>query len=131
MQATTVLSNRVLAVVDPDKDTLTPDEIFRVAGRDPQQPERNRIWLQNRLTALRYHEFVRPIYTKYTMSNPHRKLDKVQLTPTGKTALASESGNEPACPAITLESIARDIKAFERQNPSMALDFTVKVRRDN
>jgi hypothetical protein len=114
--------------VDSDKDILTLDEIFDVVGRDPRQPESNRRWLQNRLTTLRYYEFVAPIYTKYTTSsNPHRKLVKVQLTPTGKTALTSEVSSR----AITLESIARDIKAIERQNPSIALDFTVRVRRDN
>lgn len=116
--------------VDPDKDILTLDEIFRVAGRDPQQPEHNKIWLQNRLTALRYYKLVEPIYTKYTKSNSHRKLDKVQLTPTGKTALASEAGNEPVH-AITLESIAWDIKEFERQNPSIVVEMTATVRQDN
>ena len=115
--------------VDPDKDILTLDEIFRAVGRDPQQPELNKKWLTNRLVALRYHEFVTPIYTKYTTSDSHRKLVKIQLTPTGKTALASKvvSGYTRA---ITLESIARDIKAFERQNPSMLLAFTAKIRRE-
>lgn len=112
--------------VDPDKDTLTLDEVFRVVGRDPLQPERNKRWLENRLTSLRYYELTAPIYTK---SHP-RKLDKVQLTPTGKTALASEADNEPVR-AITLESIAWDIKAFERENPSMVVDLTVKVRQNN
>lgn len=113
--------------VDPDKDILTLDEVFRVVGRDLQQPERNKRWLRNRLTTLRYYEFVTPIYTKYAKSNPRRRLDKIQLTPTGKMALASKVSSR----AITLESIARDIKAFERQNPSMVLDFTAKVRQDN
>src|ERR1700691_2674559 len=107
--------------VDPYKDILTLDEIFRVVGRDPQKPERNKRWLQNRLITLRYYEFVTPIYTK---SNPRRELVEIQLTPTGKAALASEVSSR----AITLESVARDIKAFERQNPSMTLDFAAKVR---
>jgi hypothetical protein len=117
--------------VDPDKDILTLDEVFRVVGRDPQQLERNKRWLGNRLTALRYHKFVAPIYTtSYTKSNPRRKLVKIQLTPTGKTALANKVSSGYTR-AITLESIARDIKAFERQNPSMVLDLTATLREEN
>lgn len=110
--------------VDPGKDILALDEIFRMTGRDPQQPERNKRWLQNRLITLRYYEFVTPIYTK---GNPRRELVEIQLTPTGKAALA----NTVSSRAITLESIARDIKAFERQNPSMTLDFVARVRRND
>jgi hypothetical protein len=112
--------------VDPDKDILTLDEIFHVVGRDPQQPKGNKIWLENRLTSLRYHGLAAPIYTK---SHP-RKLAKVQLTPIGKTAIASEAGLEPVR-AITLESIAWDIKEFERQNPSIVVELTATVRQGN
>jgi hypothetical protein len=80
-------------------------------------------WLENRLTALRYYEFITSIHTK---SHP-RKLDKIQLTPTGKTALASRVSSGSAH-AITLESIAQDIKTFERKNPSVLLNLTATLR---
>jgi hypothetical protein len=117
--------------VDPDEDTLTLDEIFRVVGRDPQQLARNRRWLVNRLRTLRDYGFVAPIYsTSSTKSGPRRKLVKVQLTPTGKTAITSKVSNRYTRP-ITLESIARDIKRFQRQNPTMVLHMTARIRQDN
>jgi len=103
----------------------TVDEIFEVTGRSLNSSEQNRKWLTNRLTDLKHYDLVKPLYTEGTP----KILAQVQLTQEGRHALETSSSNELGR-NVSLESIARDIKEFEKQNPSICIDFSVSVKRD-
>lgn len=109
---------------DPMQDTWSPAEIYQLVGRDMTRAEQNKRWLQNRLTPLKDYGFVKSIYSK---SQP-KTLDKIQLTQEGKTALQNASNSVPSR-EVTLESIARDIREFERQNPSIIVEFRTILKR--
>jgi hypothetical protein len=106
-------------------DSLTPLEIYKLQSRSLDEPEKNKKWLQNRLTPLKDYGFVRPIYTK---TQP-KSLDKIKLTDEGKKALEG-LGDDISTRKISLESIARDIKDFEKQNPSIEVIFSTKIRKE-
>jgi hypothetical protein len=115
-------------------DVASLREIYMAAGRDLDQAEQNKNWVGNKLTHLKYHDLVKPLYA---YSDDRRKvLDRIQLTKRGRDALAgpapeeSPKGGEDEGREVTLESIAKDIKLFEKLNPSIALDLSIKVRKD-
>jgi hypothetical protein len=64
-------------------EVITVDEIYSLYRRDPHLVDRNKSWLKNRLTPLRYYKFVKPIYSQ---GGP---LIKVELTRKGREAIES------------------------------------------
>lgn len=116
----------------PDSDIVSLHEIYIASNRDLNQPELNKSWVGNKLTHLKHYQLVTPIYTH----GRRKVLDKVQLTSEGKKALG-RAGNSSTYAAsdevrreVTLESIANDIREFEKKNPSVVLELSVKVRKD-
>jgi hypothetical protein len=110
---------------DPEVDTLTPQDIFQRVGRDRGNADQNKKWLRNRLTPLKYYGLVETVYKL-----PGKTVDKIRLTPEGKKVLEEHATtNQPSAREVQLESIVQDIKEFERQNPSLKIQFTV-TRRD-
>jgi len=111
---------------DPRKDILTPQDIYLVVGRNLSQHEQNKKWLQNRLTPLKYYGLVESIY-----KGPNKMVDSVRLTLEGKEALASQAtASKVNAPEVKLEAIVRDIGAFEKQNPSLQIQFVVTRREE-
>jgi hypothetical protein len=75
----------------PDAAVLTVSEALEGAGRGSEDFEAsNQGWLSNKLTALYYHDLVKPIYTLH----PYRKLDRLQLTTKGRQLLDKARASE-------------------------------------
>lgn len=114
----------------PDSDVVSLEEIYIAAGRDLSQESINKAWVANKLTHLKHYGLVVPVYD-YAR---RKTLNKVQLTEEGRKTLgrgAKASNNTIASSkGISLESIAQDIREFEKQNPSVKLDLGVKLREE-
>ena len=110
----------------PLADSVTADEIFANAGRDPMAVTQNKSWLKNKLTHLKSYNLATAVYTK---TNP-RTLIGIALTPDGKRILQDELNGGQDSKVITLESIANDIKEFRKQNPSIELEFRVSIKEE-
>lgn len=107
----------------PDKEILTINEVFLSVGRDLNRIEQNKKWLTNRLTDLKHYNFVESVYT----DTQPKMLDKIRLLPAGKKALEDMLRSQPTR-NITLESIARDVQEFQKQNPSILVQLTTTLR---
>lgn len=112
---------------NPEADEVTLDDIYTAAARDLSKPEQNKAWLGNKLTHLKHYNLVSSVY-----GGPRKMLKKVSLTREGVKALGRESASTApeARTHVSLETIANDIKLFEEQNPSIILDLTVIVRKN-
>lgn len=102
---------------------LSLEDIFVATGRDPGNRRQNKRWLANRLTALKYYDLVAPVYARRG-----RKLTHVRLTHTGQQALAAPRPVPPGS-VVTLDSIARRVCEFNRQNPHLKARLTAEVRQ--
>lgn len=119
--------------VDPPKEAVTPEEVFRVFGRDVAKLKLNRAWLANKLMGLRQYGFVETSYAK----RRYHELAKIQLTPAGEEVLVAKETIETADTleverprTVTLESIAKLIRGYERQNPSVTVELRLTIRWD-
>ena len=119
----------------PSSDVASLQDIYAAAGRDLSNPELNKTWVANKLTHLKHYQLVEPIYAR--SAGNRKMLDKIQLTHEGSIALGRETNEYPAQPAIptnsgfasvTLESIATDIKAYMKENPSIEIQLSVKLK---
>jgi len=112
---------------DVTVESLTPDDIFQKTGRDLTKAEKNKKWLQNRLTPLKRYDLVESTY-----KGPGKTVDKIRLTSEGRKTLEGRVDNdESLAQEVRLESIVRDIKEFERQNPSLKVQFAVTRREES
>lgn len=74
----------------PNDDAISLEDAFRAWGRpNPENVEKNKAWLSNKLTALKYHNLIVPIYVH---KDGRRKLEKLRLTLEGKKALGRIEG---------------------------------------
>ena len=128
-------------VNNPDKDSVTLEEIFIAADRDLNQPEKNLSWLSNKMTHLRYHNLVTPDY----YFDGRRKLKGLRLTIEGKRAIGRIDDDLSSMPqyvdvprtektsiaGVSLNDVARVVKNFRDNNPEFLVVFDVKLREAN
>lgn len=118
------------------EDTISIQEAFTAWGRNLEDLKGNMGWFSNKMTHLKYHNLVKPIYT---LKNARRVLDKIQLTMEGKKALGRIEGNSDNNDTISpdtshngsLLSIADAMKIVARlrkENPDYEINFDVKLR---
>ena len=116
-----------------NEDYIALEDAFKSWGRDLSKVEENKAWFSNKLTSLKYHNLVIPIYTT---NNNRRILKKIQLTIEGKKAigrLVKDTGltigsvvdirsehNE-----ITIEDILKAIPKLRKENPDFDIIFKV------
>lgn len=95
----------------PDAARLTPIEVYEATNRPPEHAKANRVWLSNRLTHLRHHGFVKPVYS--TEGGP-RKLEQVELTLRGRRAMRKleEAGDSQESEVPSL------LKEHEKESPA-------------
>lgn len=115
------------------------EQIFLAVGRHNMDAAINRSWLANKLTPIRKYNLINPVYE---YEGKKRRLTKVKLTPKSEGLLGlniehkrdkeedvSYQNTSPSVRQVTLESIAQDIREYEKHNPSIELDLNVKVRK--
>ena len=66
---------------EPEADSISVADIFKLYGREDRTEKANRQWLSTMLYLLKPHDLVKPVY------GPDRKIHRIQLTPEGKRAL--------------------------------------------
>ena len=113
--AATIL--RGLFRLQPEATGLTPFEIYEAANRPAEHDRANRVWLSNRLTHLKHHGFVRPVYGSEGGS---RRLEQVELTFRGRRALKKLSETE----SIQEEEAADQPR--KREYMSRAMDNSIQ-----
>lgn len=111
---------------------ITVSEAFKAWGRDPQPTEQNKSWLSNKLTHLKIHRLVKPVYIHN--ENNRRSLDKIQLLPEGLAALG-RSDYKNASDGVTstklntdtilLEDIMKAIPRIQKENPNFEITLSV------
>ena len=123
-----------------DTVALTLDQIYISTNRVMNKPDQNKSWVANKLTHLKHYGLAEPVYTY----DPRKMLTGIQLTYEGKKILGitGSSSMQPAIQAyqpvqtslirtVSLETIAQDIKEFEKQNPSIQLRLIVEVNKES
>lgn len=116
-------------------DVVTLQEAFEAWGRRLENVEKNRGWMSNMLTHLKYHNLVKPLYD---MKSGHRKLDKLQLTLEGKRAIGrfEENSNGETSQVtnghndISIEEIMKAVPKLQRDNPEFDIEFSVRAKME-
>lgn len=117
----------------PD-DVISLQDAYVAWGRDVTKENENKSWLSNKLTALKYHNLVKPIYT---LRNGKRMLDKIQLTMEGKKALGrigDDTSNDISSqktnnhPKVSLEEIMKVVPQLRKENPEFEITFDVRLK---
>jgi hypothetical protein len=68
-----------------EQDAITLEEAVKAwGGRENYSNEQNENWIRNKLTHLKYHNLIKPVYK---LRNGRRVFDRIQLTLEGKKAI--------------------------------------------
>jgi hypothetical protein len=121
---------------DNDKNALSIDQVMAATDRTSYGLDKNKSYLTNKLTHLKYYDLAEPVYD----FNPRKNLSGIRLTTLGKKALGRNEAPVPAttqsttsvapAPLMTLETIAENIRIFKRQNPSIKITLSVELKSD-
>jgi hypothetical protein len=119
----------------PDEDSISLEQVADASGRQNNDTEKNKSWIGNKLTHLKHHGLLEPVYSY----DPHKTLSGVKLTGLGKEALGRHTTTTTTSTTIhgtahintiSLESIARDIRVFSKQNPSIKVTLSVELKNE-
>jgi len=119
---------------NPDSDQLSVEELLIAAARDDQKPQTNRNWLANKMTQMKYHDLIRPVY-RY---GERKKLVGIELSIRGKKALgrisadSSKTGQLPATQPgspLGVQDITGSVKNFRDNNPEFDVVFELKLKK--
>lgn len=127
---------RIFFSTHPSDDTISIQDAFVAWGRNPDDAVGNKAWFSNKMTHLKYHNLVKPVYA---LRNGKRILNKIQLTMEGKRALGRIEGNSDSNNMISSNanhngnslSIADAMKIVARlrkENPDYEISFDVKLK---
>jgi hypothetical protein len=123
-----------LFATSPNADQLSLEELFIAAGRDLGNDQTNRNWLANKLTQLKYHDLVLPVY-KY---GQRKELVAVKLSLKGKNALGRLSpqpnGGERLLPAaisgdVNTLDLANAVRTFRDNYPEFEVIFDIRLKK--
>lgn len=118
----------------PEEDSISLEQIVDASDRQSIDSDKNKSWIGNKLTHLKHHELLEPEYSY----DPRKTLSGVKLTSLGKEAMGRHDVSGKSAPitdttqinTISLESIARDIRAFSKQNPSIKVTLSVELKSE-
>lgn len=121
-------------------DFISLEGIFTAWGRDLAKMEENKSWFSNKITHLKYHDLIVPVY-KY--GNGPRRLEGIELTLEGKRELGRTGGSVELTQAglssnpstnghadkVTLEGAMEIIKQLkENYKDTYEITFDVKLK---
>lgn len=119
-----------------DSDMLSIEEAAKAWGREDIPKEKNKIWMGIRLTHLKYHNLVQPIYSR---RNSRRVLDKIQLTLEGKKALGLvDSGGQNPDEIRPLDSnikspsdVMKIVSQFQKTHSEYQITFDIRLKEED
>lgn len=116
------------------KDIISIHDAYVAWGRNLENAEGNKAWFSNKLTYMKYHNLVKPVYV---VRNNRRNLDKIQLTMEGKKVLgriegssdenisSSTNGNNNS---LSIADVMKIIARLRKENPDYEINFDVKLK---
>lgn len=118
---------------NPNADQLSLEEVFIAAGRERENGRTNRNWLANKMTQLKYHGLIRPIY-KY---GQRKELAAIKLSLKGKKALGRLSEgrdnssllNSALGTDVSAIEVAAAVRAFRDNYPEFDVVFEVRLKK--
>lgn len=114
-----------------ETDAVTLTEAAKAWGREDYSEKKNRRWLDNKMTHLKYHNLITPVYIR---RNSRRILDKIQLTLEGKKAIGKiESQNDKVSVGtmtddISFNEVMKLISKLRETNPEYQITFDIKLK---
>ncbi|MDO8618568.1 MAG: hypothetical protein Q7R49_01330 [Candidatus Daviesbacteria bacterium] len=118
-------------------DSISLRDVFIAWGRNLEKEQENKAWLSNKLTHLKYHDLVTPIYS---YDGGPRKLKKLELTLEGKRELGRIKGKAdnvngfiastdshsalPSAPTDLYNLVAQ----WKKDHPDFEVTFDVKLK---
>jgi len=123
-----------------ENDKLSFDEIISAwGGRENFPREKNKAWLGNKMTHLKYRNLIKPIY-KHNDNN-RRVFDGIQLTLEGKKGLGRIQGesldksegptsqnNAGASETLSFLDVMKTISTMKEKYPEYEITFNVKLK---
>lgn len=115
----------------PNDDYISLTGIYVAWERTQYTEDKNKIWLGNVLTSMKYHNLVKPVYK---VRNGRRVLDGIELTMEGKKALGRIEGVESISDIrptnnwtkeLSVEQIMKAMPRLRRENPEFNITFSV------
>jgi hypothetical protein len=132
-------SLKILFAANTERDKRSIAEIYVTVGREQYAPDKNRIWLRNKMTDIKYYSLARPLRSPIDK----KTVEYVQLTARGKRALRDLMLQEelqgsthdslpvvPERPEPSLDTTAQDIVILRKRNPHLKIDFSIAVREE-
>jgi hypothetical protein len=118
---------------NPSDDTISLQDAFSAWGRNLEDVKGNMSWFYNKLTHLKYHNLVRPLYA---VRNSKRVLDKIQLTMEGKKALGRIEGNQDSNDknsqtnnsSLSIADVMKIVSRLRKENSDYEITFDVKLK---
>lgn len=115
-------------------DVVSLREIFIAYKLDLSKEKNNRIWIGNKLTYLKEHNLVKPIYDGTKGNSP---LSALKLTDEGRRALGrtsevlikkSPTANNVKHNGITLDEVVKAMPRIKQENPEFEINFDFRLR---
>lgn len=116
------------------EDIISVQDAYVAWGRNLENVEGNKAWFSNKLTYMKYHNLVKPVYV---VRNNRRNLDKIQLTMEGKKVLgriegssdenisSSTNGNNNS---LSIADVMKIVARLRKENPDYEINFDVKLK---
>jgi hypothetical protein len=126
----------------PDSDVVLVDDVFKAFGRSLADEVRNKMWLSNKLYAMRDYDLLERGYAK---RNRKSKLIKLTLTNEGRkalkrsertqqahaqTSLPVSSSNSVISGEVTPETVYQAVKVLRKMLPSFEVTFEIKPKEE-
>lgn len=122
-------------------DKVSLDELLSAFGRENIDEATNKNWISNKLSQLKYHSLVKPVY-EFDINTRRNKLAGVQLTMAGKKALGrievdepvkdQQEGNDDSVRSkhTSINDALAIVRELRRQNPDFEIVFTIKPKEE-
>lgn len=116
------------------EDIVSIQDAYVAWGRNLENAEGNKAWFSNKLTYMKYHNLVKPVYV---VRNNRRNLDKIQLTMEGKKVLGRiEGSSEENIPpstngsnnSLSITDVMRIVAKLRKENQDYEITFNVKLK---
>lgn len=117
------------------EDHISLQDVFVAWGRDLSKEVDNKAWLSNKLTHIKYHDLITPVYSYNTRP---RRLERLELTLEGKRELgrigATGSSDENSTPSsnghssASLADLTKLVKQFQKENAEFEVTFSVRLK---
>jgi len=114
--------------VYPNVTEVSLEDIYKSADRLSKSDDVNKSWVTTRMTHLRHYGLAESVYS----DDSPAKFVGVRVTQEGRKTLDRNISvaNDRERREVTLETLAQDIKEYERINPSIELNLEVKIKKE-